>query len=261
MENLTGKKVVVIGGSRGTGLAIVAALVQEAADVLVVGRNPQSLADLASAFPTVRTLKADATDTATIERVFQDSPDVVILAAGAVPPTQPVYELDWDTFSTNWNTDVKASYLITQYALRAPVKPGTVILFISSGAGIGGSPISGGYAGAKRMQMFMANYAQQASNRLTLGLRFMTIVPWRLMKGTGTGELVVPKYADFLGISEAEFIASMTLAQTKEEVAKAVVALSGQWPVAEEGNVFIVSGDGVATESSLQKGLPFWVKR
>ena len=261
MENLTGKKVVVIGGSRGTGLAIVAALVEQAADVLVVGRTQPSLTDLARTFPTVRTLKADATARATINLVFQDDPDVVVLAAGAVPPTQPVYELDWDTFSTNWHTDVKASFLITQYALTTPVKPGTMIQFISSGAGIGGSPISGGYAGSKRMQMFLANYAQQASNRLGLGLRFLTLVPWRLMKGTGTGELVVPKYADFLGISEAEFIAGMTLAQTKEEVAQAVVALSGQWPAPEEGNVFIVSGEGVATESSLQNGLPFWVKR
>ena len=261
MKNLNGKKVVVIGGSRGTGLAIVDALLRDAADVLVVGRDPKSLGDLIRVSPSVRTLQADATDPAIIELIFKDAPDVVVLAAGSPPPTQPVYELDWETFSTNWNVDVKASFLLTQYALTAPAKSGTTILFISSGAAIGGSPISGGYAGSKRMQMFLANYAQGASNRLGLGLRFITLAPWRLMRGTGTGESVMPKYAAYLGITEENFIDSMTLAQTKEDVAAAVVSLVGQWPAPEEGNVFIVSGDGVATESAMLRGAPFWVKR
>ena len=256
MKTVNPKKVVVIGGSRGTGLAIVEAFLQEAANVLAVGRTAQSLADLSGNYPMVRTLEADATDAATIKAIFQDSPDVVVLAAGATPPTQPVYELDWDTFSTNWNTDVRASFLLVQHALTAPVKPGTVILLISSGAAIGGSPISGGYAGSKRMQMFLTNYAQEASNRFGLGLRFIALAPWRLMKGTGTGELVVPKYAAFWGIPENEFVVRMTLAQTKEDVAKAIVDFSEQLPAPEQGNVFIVSANGVVAESNLQSLSP-----
>ncbi|QHV96685.1 SDR family NAD(P)-dependent oxidoreductase [Spirosoma endbachense] len=261
MKNLNGKKAVVIGGSRGTGLAIVDALQLEGAEVLVVARNPESLAELASKWPNARTLQADMTDAATIETVFRGAPDLVILAGGAMPPSQPVVELDWETFSTNWNTDVKASYLLTQYALKTPATAGTLIVFISSGAAIGGSPISGGYAGAKRMQMFLANYAQLASNRLGLGLRFLTLVPWRLMKNTGTGDAVVPNYAAFLGVSENDFVAGMTQAQTKEDVADAVVAFANQWPTSDEGNVFVVSGNGVATESTMLKGAPFWTKR
>ncbi len=258
---LKDKKIVVIGGSRGTGLAIVKAFYDQAADVLVIARNPQSLANLAHNLPDVRTLQADMTDTATTEAVFQDAPDVVILAGGATPPTQSIEEIDWDTFSTNWHTDVKASYLLTRYALTTPVKAGTMILFISSGAAIGGSPISGGYAGSKRMQLFLANYAQLASNRLGLGLRFLTLAPWRLMKDTGTGDVVVPKYAAFMGVSEADFVATMTQAQTKEDVADAVVSFARQWPAPEEGNMFVVSSDGIATESAMLKGAPFWAKR
>lgn len=261
METLTNKKVVIIGGSRGTGRAIAEAFQRETADVLVVSRNPQSLADLVRDLSGVRTLQADMTDATTIETVFQDSPDVVILAGGAMPPSQPMVELDWETFSTNWNTDVKASYLLTQYALKTPAKAGTLILFISSGAAIGGSPISGGYAGSKRMQMFLANYAQLASNRQGLGLRFLTLAPWRLMKDTGVGDVVVPKYAAFTGVSEAEFVAGMTLAQTKEDVADAVVSVARQWPAPQEGNVFVVSSEGMATESDMLKGAPFWTKR
>ncbi|WP_080057589.1 SDR family oxidoreductase [Spirosoma aerolatum] len=261
MQPLKNKKAVVIGGSRGTGRAIVEALLQEGADVRVVARNPDSLAELVSQWPRVRTLQADMRDTTTVETIFQDAPDVVILAGGAMPPSQPVVDLDWETFSTNWTTDVKASYLLTQYALKRPAKAGTLILFLSSGAAIGGSPISGGYAGSKRMQMFLANYAQLASNRGGLGLRFLTLVPWRLMKDTGVGDVVVPKYAAFTGVSEEDFVAGMTQAQTKEDVADAVVAFARQWPAPAEGNVFVVSSDGVATESDMLKGAPFWSKR
>lgn len=255
MEKLKGKKVVVIGGSRGTGLSIVKALLNEAADVLVVGRNTKSLDDLAGTFPQVRTLKADATDESTAAKVFQDLPDVVVLAAGAVAPVKPVYQMDWETFSINWNTDVKASFLLAKYALTAPAKSGTEIIFISSGAAIGGSPITGSHAGSKRTQMFLANYAQEVSNRLKLGLRFIALAPWRLMKASGTGEVVIPGYAEYYGIPEKDFIGRMSMSQTKEDVAEAVVSFAEHLPAPEEGNVFIVSGKGIVPESKVQEAL------
>jgi NAD(P)-dependent dehydrogenase (short-subunit alcohol dehydrogenase family) len=57
------------------------------------------------------------------------------------------------------------AFLFCREALRAPLAPGSVVVIISSGAGLGGSPISGGYAGAKRMQMFLAKYCQAESDR------------------------------------------------------------------------------------------------
>jgi NAD(P)-dependent dehydrogenase (short-subunit alcohol dehydrogenase family) len=255
MGKLEGKQVVVVGGSRGTGRAIVAALVQEGADVLAVGRNPASLAELAAAYPAVRTLQADATEAATAAQVFDGAPDVVVLAAGAVPPTQPLHELEWSAFSANWNTDVQASFLLAQHALTAPAKPGTTLILLSSGAALFGSPISGGYAGAKRMQMFVANYAQDASRRLGRGLRFLAVAPWRLMHGTGTGEVVLPGYGAYSGLGEAGFAATMTRAQTKEQVAEAVLAFCAQAPAPEKGNVFVVSGTGVVSETEVPQAL------
>ncbi len=255
MKKLQDKKAVVIGGSRGTGLAIVKALIAEGAEVLIVSRNTELLAELTTTLSGVHTMSGDTTDEATIAKLFQDKPDIVVLAAGAVPPIKPVNELSWETFSTNWNTDVKAAFLLTQYALNTPVKPGTSLIFMSSGAAIFGSPISGGYAGAKRIQMFLANYAQEASNRLKLGLRFMTIAPLRLMQDTSIGELVIPAYAAYYGISENEFIARMSLPQTKEQVAESIVAMTAQPPALEAGNVWIVSGKGVLTETQLKEAL------
>lgn len=255
MEKLKEKKVVVIGGSRGTGRAIVEALLNEAADVLVVGRDERSLVGLVGAFPAVRTLSADATDEATAAKVFQDTPDVVVLAAGATPPTKPVHQLDWETFSINWNSDVKAAFHLAQYALNTPAKAGTQVIFISAGPAIFGSPISGGFAGAKRAQMFLANYAQETSNRLKLGLRFIALAPFRLMEGTGTGAVAIPGYAEYIGIPEKDFIAMMTFPQTRDDVARAVAAFAGHPPATTEGNVFIVSGKGIVPEADAQQML------
>ncbi|MBE7174680.1 MAG: SDR family oxidoreductase [Williamsia sp.] len=253
MGKLKEKEAVVIGGSRGTGLAIVHALAGEGANVLIVSRNPESLTELAATLPGVQTMAADATDEATIANIFQTEPDIVVLAAGAKPPIKPVQELDWATFSANWNTDVKAAYLLAHYAINTPVKPGTLVIFISSGAALFGSPISGGYAGAKRTQMFLANYAQEASNRLSLGLRFIALAPLRLMPDTSVGELVIPAYAAYNGISEADFIARMSLPQTKENVAESVVAMADQPPSLKDGNVWFVSGKGAVTETKLKE--------
>src|SRR5262249_54484291 len=74
---------------------------------------------------------------------------------------------------------------------RRPLPRGTMIISISSGAAIGGSPISGGYAGAKRMQMFLANYAQKESDRLGLDLRFLAVTPMRPMVDTEGGRAAV----------------------------------------------------------------------
>ncbi|WP_338870827.1 SDR family oxidoreductase [Spirosoma sp. SC4-14] len=252
MKKLNGKKAVVVGGSRGTGLAIANALVEAGATLLVVGRNETSLAEVAALLPDIQTLSADATDETTITAIFQDEPDIVVLAAGAMPPYKPLQQLDWDTFSTNWNTDVKAAFLIAHYALNAPVKPNTLVVFIASGAALFGSPISGGYAGSKRTQLFLANYAQEASNRLKLGLRFLTLAPFRLMQDTGVGDVVIPAYAAYSGMSESDFKARMSLPQTKEDVAASVVAMAIQPPSLEEGNAWFVTEKGVLTEPNLR---------
>jgi NAD(P)-dependent dehydrogenase (short-subunit alcohol dehydrogenase family) len=60
-------------------------------------------------------------------------------------------------FDQHSQTDVKAGLYWLQAALNLPLKPGSRVLVVSSGAAQNGSPLSGGYAGAKRMLWFMAN--------------------------------------------------------------------------------------------------------
>jgi NAD(P)-dependent dehydrogenase (short-subunit alcohol dehydrogenase family) len=96
------------------------------------------------------------------ETLREISPDILVLNAGATPIPLPVHELTWEQFSLVWETDVKATFLFGKEALTMPMKPGSVVVITSSTAAIaGGSPLAGSYAGAKRMQWFLARYFRQ----------------------------------------------------------------------------------------------------
>ena len=116
-------------------------------------------------------------------------------------------------------------------------------MLLSSGAALAGSPLSGGYAGAKRTQIFIANYSQKESDRLGLGLRFMAIAP-RIVPDTDLGKYAITGYSRYLGISADEFVRGMAVPPTARIVATAVIELVLN-PDRSLGDVFIVSGKGV----------------
>src|SRR5438105_313295 len=62
-------------------------------------------------------------------------------------------------------------------ALLKPLPPGSRVVVVSSGAAINGSPASGGYAGAKATQRFIAAYAQEESHRANLGITVTAVLP------------------------------------------------------------------------------------
>jgi NAD(P)-dependent dehydrogenase (short-subunit alcohol dehydrogenase family) len=246
MVTLAGKNVVVVGASRGVGRAIVRRMAAEGAQVLAVGRTPEPLDRLANEVSGTKTLAVDAASDGAPSRVFAAlRPDVVILCAGARPPGRPIHELTWEQFSVNWETDVRMSFSFCREALRAPLAPGSTVILISSGAALGGSPISGGYAGAKRTQMFIANYAQKESYRLNLRVRFLALAPACIMPETEFGRFAVECYARYLGISPAELIKGMCSQQTPEDVANATAELANNG-AAYRGSLFTVSGEGIA---------------
>ena len=245
MVTLTGKNVVIVGASRGVGRAIARRTAAEGAHVLAVARNPAPLEQLAKQLPGIKTLAIDAAAAAAPASVFAAlRPDLLVLCAGAIPPGRPIHELTWEEFSTNWETDVRIAFSFCREALRLPLSRGATVIVISSGAALGGSPISGGYAGAKRTQMFIANYAQKESQRLELGIRFLALAPARIMPDTELGRFAVESYARYLGISPVEFVAGMSSRQTPTDVANATVELATHFTDCS-GSAFTISGEGI----------------
>jgi NAD(P)-dependent dehydrogenase (short-subunit alcohol dehydrogenase family) len=244
MLPLAGKKMVVVGGSRGVGRRIVEAGIRNGARVLAVARQEGPLRLLAREVAGTEVLALDATDEGAPAKVFDVlQPDILVLCAGAFPPAAPLHELSWREFAANWETDVKIAFHFCKAALSPPLAAGTSVVLISSGAALAGSPNSGGYAGAKRTQLFIANYSQKESDRLRLGLRFMALAP-RMMPDTELGKHAVAGYSRYLGISATAFIRSMSSPPTACDVATAAIELLIN-PDQSKGKAFIVSGKGL----------------
>jgi NAD(P)-dependent dehydrogenase (short-subunit alcohol dehydrogenase family) len=239
---LRNKRVVVTGGSRGLGLGLVEALVAQGATVTVVARGVDALEAVRVRLG-VDTVCADVTEAATAQRVLSDTrPDVLVLNAGAKPPMARLDTMCWHDFSATWETDVKAGFHWLQAALTLPLGRGSRVLVGSSGAALNGSPLSGGYAGAKRMLWVMARYANGVSEQADLGIRFQVIVPQQMVGGTGVGDAGARAYADALGIPMAQFLIRFGAAMPPREFGEKIVRILCH-PQYDAGIAFGLKGD------------------
>jgi NAD(P)-dependent dehydrogenase (short-subunit alcohol dehydrogenase family) len=226
-QELSGTTAVVTGASRGFGRGIAVALAQAGARVVGVARDGTRLAELrdqlgGSFTPVV----ADAADPVAAGHLLDEySPRTLVLNAGASPLPRPVHQQTWQTFSRNWEVDVQHVFGWTREALLLPLEPGSAVIAMSSGAALRGSPLSGGYAGAKATIRFIAAYAAAESEREKLGIRFMSVLP-QLTPATGLGATASAAYAARQGIDIATYLEGLGPALTPEQAGEAIVDLA-----------------------------------
>jgi NAD(P)-dependent dehydrogenase (short-subunit alcohol dehydrogenase family) len=193
----------VVGGRRGLGLGVVNAARDAGARVTSLSR-----AD------------GDATDEAFADKVLAgERPDLLVITAGSLPVMRPLTDQTWETFSTNWNADVRIAFVWLRAALRLPLGPDARVVVFGSGAELRGSPLSGGYAGAKATVRLITGYAG------ALGLRTTTVLPL-ITPGTGVGETAIEGYAASAGTSPEEFRAGLTSYASPELAGRSIIALA-----------------------------------
>lgn len=244
MQDLAGKRAVVTGGSRGLGLGIVEALLARKALVTVVARDPERLRLVAERLGTgVEVVQGDVADESLARQVLERvRPNVLVLNAGATPSVAPIQDQTWEGFSRTWNSDVKAGFHWVQHALRLPLAPGSRVLISSSGAAVNGSPLSGGYAGAKRMLWILAHYANGAAKEAELGITFQTIVPQQIIGETELGRAAAVAYAQRKGVSVEAFLAGFGAPLPPRQVGEHVARILSD-PKYERGVAFGLKGD------------------
>lgn len=246
MRRLAGKTAAVVGGSRGFGEGIVRALATEDAAVWALGRDAAQLDQLQQSVAGVQTRRADVTAAQTApETLRATQPDILVLNAGATPTMAPIHKQSWEQFARTWDTDVHMTFAFGKEALLQPLAPGSTVIIISSGAAIGGSPLSGAYAGAKRMQWLLAQYLQRESEALGLGIRFVALLPNQISAATELGRTAAAAYSAAQGMSTEAFLARMGAPLLPEHVGNAVVELITE-PDYQSGIVFRVTSQGVA---------------
>jgi len=225
MTDLSDRTTIVVGASRGLGRGIATTATQAGSPVIAVARTATALAELARGGGRIHTEVADAGDPSVAGTLLDRyDPDAVVLAAGASPLMRPLQHQTWETFSSNWHTDVRVAFHWVREALLKPLRPGSRVVVISSGAALQGSPLSGGYAGAKATQRFITAYAQEESDRNGLGISFISILP-RITPLTDLGRPAVRAYAARSGQTEEAYMRQMGPPVTPEAAGAAVLEL------------------------------------
>jgi NAD(P)-dependent dehydrogenase (short-subunit alcohol dehydrogenase family) len=218
----------VTGASRGFGRGIASALHAGGASVVAVARSAEPLASLRDERGgTFTTVVADAADPVVAGSLIEQyRPHTLVLNAGAPPLMRPIQHQTWQAFSRNWDVDVQHAFHWIREALLLPLRPGSTVVTMSSGAALVGSPLSGGYAGAKATIRFITGYAGDESERAGLGIRFISLLP-KLTAATELGSVAVAAYARRAGVDVDEYLERLGPGLTPEDVGKAVVELVG----------------------------------
>jgi NAD(P)-dependent dehydrogenase (short-subunit alcohol dehydrogenase family) len=223
------QRALVIGAGSGVGHATAGALTATGTRVLAAGRE------------------RDATEPAQVASLLAEAnPDLVVVAAGARPRMASIEEQSWESFSTPWNVDVKIAFEVGRAALARPLRPGSTVVIVSSGAAVdpNGSRLSGGYAGAKRMQMFLADYLQRAADARELEIRFVALAPLQLLVGTRIGEAAAAAYGAEVGEPGEAYIDRWPVPLDAAGVARAIISIaSGEDH--REATVLGVTGQGL----------------
>jgi NAD(P)-dependent dehydrogenase (short-subunit alcohol dehydrogenase family) len=244
-SQLAGTTAIVTGASRGFGRGIATALAEAGAHVVGVARDPAALAEVRERLgPAFTPVAADAADPVLAGQLIDAyQPGMLVLNAGAFPLPRPVQRHTWQTFSRNWEVDVQHAFHWIREALLRPLEPGSTVIAVSSGAALRGSPLSGGYAGAKATIRFLASYAADESRRDGLGIRFTAVLP-DLTPETGLGHAAVAAYAARAGADVAAFTAGRGPALTPDAAGQEIARLLAD--PGQDKDAYLLSAAGLS---------------
>lgn len=222
------ERAVVIGAGRGIGRATAQALTSAGVRVWAPPRT-----------------ELDATNGAAVAALLVEAdPDLVVVTAGVKPRMAPVEDHTWESFSQPWQVDTRIAFEVGRAALARPLRAGATVIFLASGAAVGGSPLSGGYAGAKRMQMFLAEYLQKRADARQLGIRFVAIAPRQFVLGTEIAVEAAGAYARAAGITAEKFLERFETPLDTGGAARAILAVARR-EVGGDATVLGLTGAGV----------------
>lgn len=140
--HLAGKKVIITGGGRGLGLSMAKKFVAEGAEVLIAGRNEQTLQESALQI-SCKYLKLDVSNPSVFKSFIEESAklldgvNVLVNNAGISLHERTFFDVTPETFDKQIDTNFKGAFFLTQAFiehLKATDSKGNV-LFVSSETG------------------------------------------------------------------------------------------------------------------------------
>ena len=243
--DLTGKRALVTGASRGIGRGIALAYARAGADVALLARNADLLADVAAevealgrraVVASADVLDADATRAVTTEAISAlGGLDVLVNNAGGNSFSIPVAQMRMSGWEKTMRLNLDSIVHITQESLTALGDGGGSIVNVSSVAGLRGAPTMAHYGAAKAALISLTQ--SLAVETAWMGVRVNALVPgW-----------IETDLTDFLRASDdAERAALARVPMQRwgrvEEIAEPAVFLASDAASFMTGQVLVVDG-------------------
>lgn len=138
---LSGKNIIVTGGSKGIGFAIANKLISEGAHVLITGRNSEELKNASKQLgPQAEFIQFDNSNVSLVDDFFDKSVslqgriDAIVLNAGVSFHEGTFLNVTVEGFDKQFDINLKANYFLAQAFIKYKLKTNETgdILFISS---------------------------------------------------------------------------------------------------------------------------------
>lgn len=243
--DLTGRRALVTGASRGIGREIALAYARAGADVAVLARNAELLEGVAgevralgrrAVIATADVLDADATRAATAEAIEAlGGLDILVNNAGGNSFSTPVASMRMSGWEKTMRLNLDSIVHITQVSLPSLGEGGGSIINVSSVAGLRGAPTMAHYGAAKAALISLTQ--SLAVETAWMGVRVNALVPgW-----------IETDLTDFLRASDDAERAALSRVPMQrwgrvEEIAEPAVFLASDAASFMTGQVLVVDG-------------------
>jgi NAD(P)-dependent dehydrogenase (short-subunit alcohol dehydrogenase family) len=240
--------VVVTGGAKGIGRAIVERFVSMGDEVIALGRDQHALARLEADLD-VRTLTCDVSDEDAVRSAFAqfDRTDVLVNNAGFAE-SAPLAKTTLASWTRHFEVNSAGPFLCTRAVVPGMLaRDEGAIVTVASTAGRIGAPYTSAYSASKHaaVGLVRAVAAELAGTHVRINAVCPTFVRTEL-----TGQ-AIKRIVEATGRTEAE--AESALARSSplgrllepEEVADAVVFLASPEAAAINGQALVIDGGGI----------------